>query len=89
MFININTTYLDGDLNMRIKKFNTIKLNLLSFVFLFNINHVLSQEQTIEDVIVTAEKRDESLQTVSQAVTAITESELEPKNITSFVDLQI
>ena len=87
MFININTTYLDGDLNMTIKKFNTIKLSLLSFVFLLNINHVLSQEQTIEDVIVTAEKRDESLQTVSQAVTAITESELEAKNITSFVDL--
>ena len=78
---------LDGDLNMTIKKFNTIKLSLLSFVFLLNINHVLSQEQTIEDVIVTAEKRDESLQTVSQAVTAITESELEAKNITSFVDL--
>ena len=87
MFININTTYLDGDLNMTIKKFNTIKLSLLSFVFLLNINHVQSQEQTIEDVIVTAEKRDESLQTVSQAVTAITESELEAKNITSFVDL--
>ena len=59
---------------MTIKKFNTIKLSLLSFVFLLNINHVQSQEQTIEDVIVTAEKRDESLQTVSQAVTAITES---------------
>ena len=87
MLININTTYLDGDLNMTIKKFNTIKLSLLSFVFLLNINHVQSQEQTIEDVIVTAEKRDESLQTVSQAVTAITESELEAKNITSFVDL--
>ena len=87
MLVNINTTYLDGDLNMTIKKFNTIKLSLLSFVFLLNINHVLSQEQTIEDVIVTAEKRDESLQTVSQAVTAITESELEAKNITSFVDL--
>ena len=72
---------------MTIKKLNTIKLSLLSFVFLLNINHVQSQEQTIEDVIVTAEKRDESLQTVSQAVTAITESELEAKNITSFVDL--
>ena len=63
MFININTTYLDGDINMTIKKFNTTKLSLLSFVFLLNINHVQSQEQTIEDVIVTAEKRDESLQT--------------------------
>ena len=49
--------------------------------------NTLSQEQYIEDVIVTAEKRNESLQTVSQAVTAITDSELEAKNITSFVDL--
>ena len=48
---------------------------------------IVSQEQFIEDVIVTAEKRNESLQTVSQAVTAITDSELEAKNITSFVDL--
>ncbi len=72
---------------MKIKKSNTIKLSLLSFVFLLNINHVQSQEQTIEDVIVSAEKRDESLQTVSQVVTAITDSELEAKNITSFVDL--
>ena len=40
-----------------------------------------------EEVIVTAEKRDESLQTVSQAVTAITDSEIEAKNINSFVDL--
>ena len=46
-----------------------------------------SEESVIEDIIVTAEKRDESLQTVSQAVTALTDSELEAKNITSFVDL--
>jgi len=72
---------------MNIKKLNFIKLSLLAIVFLLNINDVQSQEQTIEDVIVSAEKRDESLQTVSQAVTAITDSELEAKNITSFVDL--
>ena len=72
---------------MTFKKLNFIKLSLLALVFLLNINDVQSQEQTIEDVIVSAEKRDESLQTVSQAVTAITDSELEAKNITSFVDL--
>ena len=66
---------------------NFFKLSLLTVTFLFNFNYVQSQEQTIEDVIVTAEKRDESLQTVSQAVTALTDSELEAKNITSFVDL--
>ena len=72
---------------MTFKKPNFFKLSLLTITFLFNFNYVQSQEQTIEDVIVTAEKRDESLQTVSQAVTAITDSELEAKNITSFVDL--
>ncbi len=44
-------------------------------------------ELVFEEVIVTAEKRDESLQSVSQAVTAITDSEIDAKNITSFVDL--
>ena len=72
---------------MTFKQPNFFKLSLLTVTFLFNFKYVQSQEQTIEDVIVTAEKRDESLQTVSQAVTAITDSELEAKNITSFVDL--
>ena len=52
-----------------------------------SLNILTQEQQFIEDVIVTAEKRNESLQTVSQAVTAITDSELEAKNITSFVDL--
>ncbi len=66
---------------------NTLRLlTLVSLAFLFNIE-LMSQESVIEDIIVTAEKRDESLQTVSQAVTALTDSELEAKNITSFVDL--
>ena len=67
-------------------KIGFIKFILPTFIFLFNIE-LYSQEQFIEDIIVTAEKRNESLQTVSQAVTAITDSELEAKNITSFVDL--
>ena len=54
-----------------------LKLSSLSFLFLFNINSLSQEEQFIEDIIVTAEKRNESLQTVSQAVTAITDSELE------------
>ena len=41
----------------------------------------------IEEVIVIAEKRSESLQDVSQSVTAITSSELDVKNITDFVGL--
>ena len=69
-------------------RLNIIQLSLLSFLFLLNVN-LSSQEnqQVFEEIIVTAEKRDESLQTISQAVTAITESEIDDKNITSFVDL--
>ena len=64
------------------------KIFLITIFTSFVSFNILSQEQQfIEDVIVTAEKRNESLQTVSQAVTAITDSELEAKNITSFVDL--
>ena len=67
---------------------NILNLSLLSFLFLLNIDLLSQQNQQVfEEIIVTAEKRDESLQTISQAVTAITESELENKNITSFVDL--
>ena len=67
-------------------KIGFLKFILPTFIFLFNIE-LYSQEQVIEDVIVTAEKRDESLQTISQAVTAITDTEIESKNINSFVDL--
>ena len=41
----------------------------------------------LEEVIVTTEKRTESVQDVSQAVTAIASSEIETKNINSMVDL--
>jgi iron complex outermembrane receptor protein len=44
-------------------------------------------QSVFEEVIVTAEKRSESLQGVSQAVTAVTSSEIEVKNINSIVDL--
>ena len=41
----------------------------------------------IEEIIVVAEKRNESLQDLSQAVTVLSGDELDNKNITSFVDL--
>ena len=47
----------------------------------------ITEAQVIEDVIVTAEKRSESVQDISQSVTAITEDDLDAKNINSFVDL--
>lgn len=42
---------------------------------------------SFEEVIVVAEKRNESLQDISQSVTALTEQSLEKKGIQSFVDL--
>ena len=65
------------------KIFQSFALTLTLSISLFS-----QEEQSVfEEIIVTAEKRDESLQDVSQAVTAITDSEIEAKNITSFVDL--
>ena len=72
---------------MNLRLILNTKIFFLTIFTSFVSFNTLSQEQYIEDVIVTAEKRNESLQTVSQAVTAITDSELEAKNITSFVDL--
>ena len=48
-------------------------------------NYIL--ENVIEEVFVTAEKRSESLQDISQAVTAISDQDIESKNIESMVDL--
>tara|TARA_B100001175_G_scaffold69123_1_gene56968 strand:- start:1319 stop:3643 length:2325 start_codon:yes stop_codon:yes gene_type:complete len=71
-------------------KFSMLLRASFASILLFSItNNISAQEGELvfEEVIVTAEKRDESLQTVSQAVTAITDSEIEAKNINSFVDL--
>ena len=46
-----------------------------------------AQDNVIEEVFVTAEKRSESLQDISQAVTAISDQDIESKNIESMVDL--
>ena len=71
-------------------KFSFFEKTLLTILFFtLYVPDISSQndEPVFEEVIVTAEKRNESLQSVSQAVTAITDSELENKNINSFVDL--
>ena len=60
------------------------KVILASFVSACGLG-LIAQE--VEEVVVTAEKRSESLQDISQAVTALTETYIEEKNITSFVDL--
>ena len=66
-----------------------LKLNtFVYFSALFMLNfHAYAQNSAIEEVIVSAEKRNESLQDVSLSVTALTEEELETKNITDFVGL--
>ena len=63
------------------------KTILVAFLTI-SINIQGQDDQSVfEEVIVTAEKRSESLQGVSQAVTALTSSEIEVKNINSIVDL--
>jgi len=57
-----------------------------SALFMLNFD-AYAQNSAIEEVIVSAEKRNESLQDVSLSVTALTEEELETKNITDFVGL--
>ena len=63
------------------------KQALLVFSFLFFMTYAFAQENVIEEVFVTAEKRSESVQDISQAVTAISGEDIESKNINSFVDL--
>ncbi|MFQ3199082.1 MAG: iron complex outermembrane receptor protein [Paraglaciecola sp.] len=48
---------------------------------------VNAEDRAIEKIVVTAEKRGESLQDLSQAVTALTAKDLDKKYISSFVDL--
>ena len=61
------------------------RLFFSSIALFFSIN--LLSESLIEEVVVTAEKRAASLQDVSKSVTALTEEELETKNIVDFVGL--
>jgi len=68
------------------KKFDSKGKLFLSTIALF-ISVNLVSESLIEEVVVTAEKRAASLQDVSKSVTALTEEELETKNIVDFVGL--
>jgi iron complex outermembrane receptor protein len=62
-----------------------LSASLVSSVF---ATSALAQSGPVfEEVIVTAEKRSESLQDLSQAVTALTAADVEDRQLTSFVDL--
>ena len=68
----------------------TFKLKSLAIAVAVSNMAALSanaEERAIEQIVVTAEKRGESLQDLSQAVTAFTSKDLDNKNILSFVDL--
>ena len=67
---------------------STSHLKSIKYIaLLFGCIGLSAQDSFIEEVFVTAEKRSESLQDISQAVTAISDEDIENKNITSFVDL--
>ena len=68
------------------KNFDSKGRLFFSSIALFLSINLLS-ESLIEEVVVTAEKRAASLQDVSKSVTALTEEELETKNIVDFVGL--
>lgn len=63
-----------------------IVLTILGVYGLFITQSAIA-ETVFEEVIVIAEKRNESLQDLSQAVTALKQDDLDEKNIISFVDL--
>ena len=63
--------------------FVTVVIGLAGFLFA----HLTFAETVFEEVVVIAEKRNESLQDLSQAVTALKQDDLDEKNIISFVDL--
>ena len=69
--------------NYLIKPFFSI-LVISSFSLVINAQEISA---VIEDIIVTAEKRTESLQDLSQAVTVLTSDDLNKKQISTFVDI--
>ncbi|MDA0754393.1 MAG: TonB-dependent receptor [Candidatus Marinimicrobia bacterium] len=69
---------------MEFPKINSLVCFSVIFMLTFDS---YAQNSAIEEVIVSAEKRNESLQDVSISVTALTEDVLETKNITDFVGL--
>ena len=72
-------------MNLCLNKYFT--LTTVVITFLSSASTTVLGDVTLEEIIVVAEKRNESLQDVSQAVTAIGGNELDTKNITSIIGL--
>ena len=62
-----------------------LQLIYLSGIIIFSTHS--QSAPVLEEIIVTAEKRSESLQDLSQAVTALSGEDIDDRNITTFVDL--
>ncbi len=72
---------------MTVHKTKLLKTRVILFLVIFASSQSWAESLVIEEIIVTAEKRAESLQNVSKAITALTSEELEEKHITDFVGL--
>ena len=68
---------------------NFLKKSYLPVVaFLMSVNVVAQENEVVfEEIIVTAEKRSESLQDISQAVTVLNGKDLDNRQISTFVDI--
>ena len=68
---------------------NFLKKSYLPVViFLVSVNVVAQENEAVfEEIIVTAEKRSESLQDISQAVTVLNGKDLDNRQISTFVDI--
>ena len=69
---------------------NYLVKSFFSILIITSLSAVIYAQETsavIEDIIVTAEKRTESLQDLSQAVTVLNSDDLDKKQISTFVDI--
>ena len=63
--------------------------NVLAFSLLLSPLYIFSQESGgIEEIVVTAEKREQNLQDVPSSITALSGSEMERDNFQNLMDLQ-
>ena len=72
--------------------FHYLRFTAFTFTFFFLINPIVAQDEgvnSIEEVIVTSQRVEESLQDVPIAVTALTAEMLEDQQIQSGSDLQL
>ena len=71
-------------------KYSNLVLKVLSIAIISSLAANISAQDSkpvFEEVLVTAEKRSESLQDLSQAITVLTGQDLDTRQVTSFVDL--